>query len=42
VFGLIDIKQKGYFTNEDYQRFLEQVLESEQENYEEVATEAYR
>lgn len=30
IFSLIDIKQKGYFTLEDYQRFLEQVLESEQ------------
>ena len=30
IFSLIDIKQKGYFSLEDYQRFLEQVLESEQ------------
>lgn len=42
VFGLVDIKQKGFFTLEDYQRFLEQVLESEQDNYEEVASLAYK
>jgi len=42
IFSLIDIKQKGYFTLEDYQRFLEQVLESEQQNYESVARLAYR
>jgi hypothetical protein len=42
IFGLIDIKQKGFFNLDDYQKFLEQVLESEQENYEQVATLAYR
>lgn len=42
IFSLIDIKQKGFFTLEDYHRFLEQVLESEQDNYESVARIAYR
>lgn len=42
IFGLIDIKQKGFFNLEDYQKFLEQVLESEQDNYDQMARLAYR